>query len=71
MASTDALDDEGDPVPIGLVLDLNESWRLLEALEIARLALRRAGIEPGFQDELVTVIRMVHNRLNLDEGGVW
>jgi len=59
-----------DPVPLGLVLGLDEAFRVLEALEDARFALRELATEPGLQDELVTVIRMVHRRLGLDEGGV-
>ena len=59
-----------DPVPPGLVLDLDEAFRVLEALEDARLALRQVGAAPGLQDELATVIRLLHGRLGLDEGGV-
>ena len=61
---------EDDPVPPGLVLDLDEAFRVLEALEDARLALRQVGAAPGLQDELATVIRLLHGRLGLDEGGV-
>jgi hypothetical protein len=43
---------------------------VLEALEDARLALREGGMALGLQDELATVIRIVHGRLGLDEGGV-
>jgi hypothetical protein len=43
---------------------------VLEALEDARLALRDSGVALGLQDELATVIRIVHGRLGLDEGGV-
>jgi hypothetical protein len=60
----------GDPVPPGLVLDLDEAFRVLEALEDARLALRELSAALGLQDELATVIRMLHGRLGLDEGGV-
>jgi hypothetical protein len=59
-----------DPVPPGLVLDLDEAFRVLEAIEDARLALRELGAAPGLQDELATVIRLLHGRLGLDEGGV-
>jgi hypothetical protein len=59
-----------DPVPPGVVLDLDEAFRVLEALEDARLALRETGAAPGLQDELATVIRLLHGRLGLDEGGV-
>jgi len=46
-----------DPVPPGLVLDLDEAFRVLEALEDARLAMRELRAAPGLQDELATVIR--------------
>lgn len=59
-----------DPVPPGLVLDLDEAFRALEAREDGRLALRELSAAPGLQDELATVIRMPHRRLGLDEGGV-
>jgi hypothetical protein len=59
-----------DPVPSQLVLPLEEAFRVLEALEDARLALRDSGVALGLQDELATVIRIVHGRLGLDEGGV-
>ena len=62
--------NEDDPVPPGLVLDLDEAFRVLEALEDARLELRERSAAPGLQDELATVIRMLHGRLGLDEGGV-
>jgi hypothetical protein len=61
---------DDDPVPSGLSLDLDEAFRVLEALEDARLELRERGAAPGLQDELATVIRMLHGRLGLDEGGV-
>jgi hypothetical protein len=58
-----------DPVPRSVALLLDEAFRVLEALEDARLALRERGAAPGLQDELATVIRMLHGRLGLDEGG--
>jgi hypothetical protein len=58
-----------DPVPRIVVLDLDEAFRVLEALEDARLALRERGAAPGLQDELATVIRVLHGKLGLDEGG--
>jgi hypothetical protein len=61
---------DDDPVPPGLVLGLDEAFRVLEALEDARLELREAGAAPGLQDELATVIRILHSRLGFDEGGV-
>jgi len=39
-------DDHDDPVPLGLVLDLDEAFRVLEALEDALLELERAGRRP-------------------------
>jgi hypothetical protein len=63
-------DEPDDPVPPGIVLDLDEAFRVLEALEDARLALREARLGMGLQDELATVIRLLHGRLGLDEGGV-
>jgi hypothetical protein len=59
-----------DPVPRRVGLDLDEAFRVLEALEDARLALRERGAAPGLQDELATVIRVLHGKLGLDEGGV-
>lgn len=61
---------DDDPVPGGLVLNLYEAFRVLEALEDARLALREARVSLGLQDELGTVIRLVHGRLGFEEGGV-
>jgi hypothetical protein len=61
---------DDDPVPPSLVLDLDEAFRILEALEDARLALREASRGLGLQDELAAVIRMLHGRLGFDEGGV-
>jgi len=62
-------DGDDDPVPLGLVLDLDEAFRVLEALEDALATLDEARLALGCQDELATVIRMVHGRLGLDEGG--
>jgi hypothetical protein len=59
-----------DPVPEDLELALDEAFRVLEALEDARLELRERGAAPGLQDELATVIRMLHGKLGFDEGGV-
>jgi len=59
-----------DPVPLGLVLDLDEAFRVLAALEDARLELGKVGAAPGLCDELATLIRLLHGRLGLDEGGV-
>lgn len=59
-----------DPVPRTVVLTLDEAFRVLEAIEDARLTLRERGAAPGLQDELATVIRVLHGRLGLDEGGV-
>jgi hypothetical protein len=59
-----------DPIPRDVMLSLDEAFRVLEAIEDARLALREHGAAPGLQDELATVIRMLHGKLDLDEGGV-
>jgi hypothetical protein len=59
-----------DPVPPGILLDLAEALRLLEALEDALLALERANQAPGLRDEVATVIRVLHVRLGFDEGGL-
>lgn len=59
-----------DLVPEGVALSLDESFRVWEAIEDARLALRERGAAPGLQDELATVIRLLHGKLGLDEGGV-
>lgn len=60
----------GDPVPPGLVLELDAALRVLEALEDALYALEQLGAAPGLQHELATVIRMLHVRLGFDEGGL-
>lgn len=67
MSDLDPLDD---PVPVDVRLSLDEAFRVLEAIEDARLALRERGAAPGLQDELATVIRMLHGKLGLDEGGL-
>jgi hypothetical protein len=59
-----------DPVPHAVLLSLDEAFRLLEALEDARLELRERGAAPGLQDELATVVRVLHGKLGLEEGGV-
>ena len=59
-----------DPVPLGIILDLEEALRLLEALEDALLAFEQLGAAPGLRDELATVIRVLHVRLGFDEGGL-
>ena len=38
-------------------------------MEDALLAMEEAAIAPGLRDELATVIRVLHGRLGLDEGG--
>lgn len=58
------------PVPPGLVLSLDEAFRVLEALEDSLSAMESAGLAPGLVDELATVIRILHGRLGLDEGGL-
>jgi hypothetical protein len=67
VSSSDPFDD---PVPRTVVLSLDDAFRVLEAIEDARLALRELGAAPGLQDELATVIRVLHGRLGFDEGGV-
>jgi len=61
---------DDDPVPPGFVLNLDEALRVLEALEDARLAMQQARVAPGLQDELATVIRMIHGRFGVEQGGV-
>lgn len=63
-------DPPRDQVPEGIALTLDEAFRILEAIEDARLELRERGAAPGLQDELATVIRMLHGKLGFDEGGV-
>lgn len=63
-------DADDDPVPLGLVLGLDEAFRVLESLEDAIFELEQASIAPGLRDEIATVIRMVHGRLGLDPGGL-
>jgi hypothetical protein len=58
-----------DPVPPGILLSLYEVFRVLEALEDALLVMQEANVALGLRDELATVIRLVHVRLGLDEGG--
>lgn len=59
-----------EAVPQHVELSLDEAFRVLEAIEDARLALRERGAAPGLQDEMATVIRILHGRLGFDEGGV-
>jgi hypothetical protein len=63
-------DSVDDPVPRTVVFSLDDAFRVLEAIEDARLALREHDAAAGLQDELATVIRVLHGRLGLDEGGV-
>ena len=62
--------EDDDPVPPGVLLDLDEALRLLSGLEDALMALLDAQAAPGLRDELATMIRMLHVRLGFDEGGV-
>lgn len=59
-----------DPVPDGIMLTLDEAFRVLGAIEDSRLELTERGAAPGLQDELATVIRMLHGKLGFGEGGV-
>lgn len=59
-----------DPVPPGLVLELDVAFRVLEALEDALFELERGQSAPGLRDEMATVIRRLHVRLGFDEGGL-
>ena len=61
---------DDDPVPPGTLLDLGEALRVLEALEDALAAIEEARLALGSQDEIATVIRMLHVRLGFDEGGL-
>lgn len=61
---------DDDPVPLGLVLNLDQAFRILEALEDSLSTMETAGLAPGLVDELATVIRVLHGRLGLDEGGL-
>ncbi|HUY64779.1 MAG TPA: hypothetical protein VMV14_09735 [Acidimicrobiales bacterium] len=63
-------EDGDDPIPPELVLGRDEAFRVLEALEDALLSIEEAGVAPGLRDEPATVIRLLHGRLGLDEGGV-
>jgi hypothetical protein len=49
---------DDDPVPPGILLDLGEALRVLEALEDALASLENARLAPGLQDEIATVIRV-------------
>lgn len=61
---------DDDPVPLGLVLGLDEAFRVLEAVEEARLVQKERFLALGLQDELATVVRLLHGRLGFDDGGV-
>ena len=65
----DGSEADNDPVPLGLVLDLDEAFRVLEALEDALRALEVTGSVLGLRDELATVIQVIHSRLGFGEGG--
>ncbi len=61
---------DDDPVPPGTLLDLGEAPRVLSALEDALVSIEDARLAPGLQDEIATVIRVLHVRLGFDEGGL-
>ncbi|HWL42771.1 MAG TPA: hypothetical protein VNQ73_07495 [Ilumatobacter sp.] len=58
-----------DPVPPAILLDLDEVFRVLEALEGSLVVILDHGLAPGLLDELRTVIAMLHHRLGFDQGG--
>lgn len=62
-------ESNSDPVPFTILLSLDDVFRILESIEDARFELRQRGSAPGLQDELATVIRMLHGKLGLEEGG--
>ena len=66
MSERDPFDD---PVPRSVALSLDDVFRVLEAIEDARLALRERGAAPGLQDQLATVIRMLRGTAGFAEGG--
>lgn len=55
---------------IKMAVDIDEAFRVLEALEDALLELERSQSAPGLRDELATEIRVIHRRLGFDEGGL-
>ena len=61
--------ESDDPVPYGLVLNLEEAWRVLATLEDALLELENLAAAPGLRDEFATV-RIIHGNSGLDEGGL-
>lgn len=58
-----------DPVPPAILLDLDEVFRILEALEESLEVLTDARLAPGLKNELRTDIGMLHRRLGFDQGG--
>ena len=61
---------DDDPVPPGLVLDLDEAFRVPAGPGGRPIRAQGDRAAPGLQDELATVIRILHSRLGFDEGGV-
>ena len=61
---------DDDPVPIGIFLELDETFRVLEALEDSIATFMDTEVAPGLVDELATVIRLLHGKLGLAEGGL-
>ena len=60
---------DDDPVPPGILLDLEEALRVLSALEDALDALIASGVALGLRDELATMIRLLHVRLGREDTG--
>lgn len=58
-----------DDLPPGVLLDLLEATRLLSALVRALLVITRAGLEPGLQDELETLVWLLARRLGFSDDG--
>jgi hypothetical protein len=57
------MSEDDDPAPPDIVLSLDDAFHVLVTLEDALLAMEEAATAPGLQDELATVIRMLHGRL--------
>lgn len=49
---------------------MDETFRVLEALEDSIATFMDTEVAPGLVDELATVIRLLHGKLGLAEGGL-